>query len=394
MKHYDVIVIGAGAAGLMCAAQARRRDKKVLIIERSEKAGKKILISGGGRCNFTNLGIKPQAYLSNNTHFCKSALSRYTQWDFISQLENHGLTWHEKTLGQLFCHEKSSAVLAMLLKECEGVDFWLNSLIDTIEYQKKYIVKTSSGVVTSTALVVATGGASIPKMGATDFGLKIAQQFGINTLPFVPALVALTFHPQDIERYFKDLSGLSINAIVSYKKQSFRENILITHKGISGPAILQISSYWQQGQEININLLPDIDAGKWLLSKQKERKQCSLKTLLSQHFPKRLAARFADVLTNKKLADTPIMQISQNDLTHFGNTLNNWTIRPNNTQGMRTAEVCTGGVDTHELCSKTMVAKKQEQLYFIGETVDVTGWLGGYNFQWAWSSGWAAGQVV
>lgn len=394
MKSYDVIIIGAGAAGLMCAIEASRRGRSVLIIEKSEKAGKKILISGGGRCNFTNLFIESESYLSNNPHFCKSALSRYTQWDFIAKLESHQLSWSEKTLGQLFCDQKSPAVVKMLLDECSDAEMLFNAEVNTIAFNNGYSVKSTQGEFQAQSLVIATGGPSIPKMGATDFGVRIAKQFGLDVYDFVPALVPFVFNQRDIEKYFKALSGLSFEASVSCQGQTFRENVLITHRGISGPAILQISSYWRSGEEIILNLLPDIEAADYLLSKQLEYGNLALKTVLSDFFPKRFSARLVDTLIDKSFTDLALKQISQNDLRRFGNALNHWELIPISTEGLRTAEVCNGGVDTNELSSKTMASIKQPGLYFVGETVDVTGWLGGYNFQWAWSSGWAAGQVV
>ncbi|CAB5504445.1 NAD(P)/FAD-dependent oxidoreductase [Bathymodiolus thermophilus thioautotrophic gill symbiont] len=391
---YDVIIIGAGAAGLMCAAQARCRGRKVLLIDKANKVGKKILISGGGRCNFTNLHIDPSAYISSNPHFCKSALSRYSQWDFLDFLEKSGLHWQEKTLGQLFCDEKSGAVLNMLLDACQSVTIQRNVNVEHIAYQQHYMLTTNQGKFQASSLVIATGGASIPKMGATDFGLQVAKQFGLKSINFRPALVPFTFHQDDINCYFKDLSGLSIDAIVQCNNQSFREGVLITHRGISGPAVLQISSYWQKGDAITLNLLPDLVASDWLLQMRDKQPKSALKTLLSTYFPKRLAVRLADTLTHKNLSDKALNQIKKDDLITLGATLNHWILTPNGTEGMRTAEVCVGGVSTSELSSKTMQANKQQGLYFIGETVDVTGWLGGYNFQWAWSSGWAAGQYV
>jgi len=393
LKQYDVIIIGAGAAGLMCAIEASRRGRKVLVLEGSNKAGKKILISGGGRCNFTNLHIDPESYLSHNQHFCKSALARYTQWDFIALMDKHKLSWHEKTLGQLFCDDKAPAVLKILLDACKLVDIELESKVQSVDFNGQYVV-IADRKYQSESLVIATGGPSIPKMGATDFGLQVARQFGIKTIAFRPALVPFTFHQNDIDRYFKDLSGLSVDAMVSCNGQSFREGMLITHRGVSGPAILQISSYWHKGDEINVDLLPDINADDWLLQMQEEFGKAELKTILAKMFPKRLAVRLADTLTEQSLSNLPLGQIKQSDLKTLGTMLNNWVLRPSGTEGMRTAEVCTGGVNTDELSSKTMEVQSQVGLYFIGETVDVTGWLGGYNFQWAWSSGWAAGQVA
>ena len=394
MKEYDVIIIGAGAAGLMCAAEALKRNRSVLILEKSNKAGKKILISGGGRCNFTNLNIEPSAFISRNPHFCKSALSRYTQWDIISLLESFDLTWNEKKLGQLFCDQKSGAVLSALHKNCEKAHIELSVETNTIIKKKGYIIKTSKGDYKTNSMVIATGGPSIPKMGATDFGLKVAKQFGLKSVSFKPGLVPLTFQQQDIETYFKKLSGISLDAIVSYNGVSFREGILITHRGLSGPAILQISSYWKKGSPIKINLLPDIDGSEHLFKMQQSNGKSLLKTILGEFFPKRIAERFGDTLGPKKLANVSMGEIKKSDLNLLGAALNSWRLTPIGTQGLKTAEVCVGGVDTYELSSKTMESNKQPGLYFIGETVDVTGWLGGYNFQWAWSSGWAAGQVV
>lgn len=394
MNQYDVIIIGAGAAGLMCAAEALKRNRSVLILEKLNKAGKKILISGGGRCNFTNLNIQPQAYLSKNSHFCKSALSRYTQWDIIALLESFQLSWKEKKLGQLFCDQKSGAVLSALLKNCENADIKLNIEVLKITKKHGYIISTNKEKYQAESLVIATGGPSIPKMGASDFGLNIANQFGLKSIPFKPGLVPFTFHQQDINIYFKDLSGISIDVIISCNHTIFREQMLITHRGLSGPSILQISSYWEKGNPIQIDLLPDLDAAEYLLNMQQQRGKVLLKNILSKFFPNRLANRFANTLGQKQNADTPLSEINKNDLKMFGSYLNNWVITPSGTEGMRTAEVCTGGIDTNELSSKTMESNKEPGLYFIGETVDVTGWLGGYNFQWAWSSGWAAGQVV
>ena len=394
MKYYDVIIIGAGAAGLMCAAEALKRNRSVLIIEKSNKVGKKILISGGGRCNFTNINIEPQAYLSKNPHFCKSALSRYTQWDFIALLESFQLTWEEKKLGQLFCNQKAAAVLSSLLENCQKADIELNTEVFAIKQEHGYVISTNKRKYQTESLVIATGGPSIPKMGATDFGLKVAKQFGLKTISFKPGLVPLTFYQQDINIYFKDLSGISIDVTVVCDRTIFREGMLITHRGLSGPSILQISSYWNSGKPIEINLLPDLNAAEYLLKMQQERGTVLLKNILSNFFPNRLSERFANTLTTKKLANVTLSEIKKNDIKIFGSCLNNWILTPSGTEGMRKAEVCVGGVDTDELSSKTMESNKEPGLYFIGETVDVTGWLGGYNFQWAWSSGWAAGQIV
>jgi predicted Rossmann fold flavoprotein len=392
----DVAILGGGAAGLMCAIEAGKRGRKVVLIEKAKKVGKKILISGGGRCNFTNLYTEPESFLSPNSHFHKSALSRYTQWDFIALMEKHDLQWSEKTLGQLFCEQKASAVVDMLLEECRqvGVTIVLDSLVEKIEFQKRYTITTQFKTISAESLVIATGGPSIPKMGATDFGLQIAKQFGMKSNSFKSALVPFTFQQDDIDRYFKDLSGLSLDAIVTCNGVSFREGVLITHRGISGPAALQASSYWHKGDKLIINLLPDVDAINVLIEAQQSRGKTALKTILTELLPRRFAERLANTLLAFELAELTLGEIKQRDLKQLGNSLNHWHLQPSGTEGMRTAEVCTGGVDVNGLSSKTMESTKQTGLYFIGETVDVTGWLGGYNFQWAWSSGWAAGQYV
>lgn len=392
----DVIIIGAGAAGLMCAIEAGKRGRRVIVLDKARKLAPKILISGGGRCNFTNLYVEPGAYRSANPHFCKSALARFTQWDFIALMDKHGLNWQEKTLGQLFCDEKSPAVVAMLENECieQGVEIKLNCEVTAVEHDEGFKVLCKTGDYLSEALVIATGGPSIPRMGSTDFGVQIARQFGIRSIPFQPALVPFTFAQIDIDRYFKDLSGIAVEAIISCKGTSFRENLLITHRGLSGPACLQISSYWNKGDCIEINLLPETDAEAWLLESRQARGKANLKTILAKHFPKRLAARLADTLLETPYAEMPLGEIRISELKALAEQLNCWVLHPAGTEGMRTAEVSLGGVDTNELSSKTMQANKLPGLYFIGETVDVTGWLGGYNFQWAWASGWVAGQVV
>jgi len=392
----DVVILGGGAAGLMCAIEAGKRGRKVVLIEKAKKVGKKILISGGGRCNFTNLYTEPDSFLSPNSHFHKSALSRYTQWDFIALMEKHDLQWSEKTLGQLFCEQKAGAVVDMLLEECRqvGVTIVLDSVVEKIEFQKRYTITTQFKTVSTESLVIATGGPSIPKMGATDFGLQIAKQFGMKSNSFKPALVPFTFQQNDIDRYFKDLSGLSLDAIVTCNGVSFREGVLITHRGISGPAALQASSYWHKGDELVIDLLPDVNALNLLLDAQQTRGKTTLKNILTELLPRRFAERIANTLLEIELAELTLGEIKQNDLKQFAVMLNHWHLQPSGTEGMRTAEVCTGGVDVNGLSSKTMESTRQKSLYFIGETVDVTGWLGGYNFQWAWSSGWAAGQYV
>lgn len=391
--HYNVIIIGAGAAGLMCAIEAGKRQRSVLVLDKAKKAAGKILISGGGRCNFTNLYIEPAAYLSSNSHFCKSALSRYSQWDFISLLDKHQLGWEEKTLGQLFCQQKSRGIVDMLLQECK--EQRVNIHLETeIEHCNKtndvFQVLTNQGNYTTDALVIATGGPSIPRMGSTDFGVRIAKQFGLRSIPFRAGLVPLTFSQDDINHYFKDLSGLAFDTRISCNNTSFREHTLITHRGLSGPAILQISSYWRKGDSIFIDLFPDTSATEWLQEQQTQHPNMGLNNILTNHLPSRLAQRLCETLFTCK----PIKQYTQRELSEIGHQLNHWELIPAGSEGMRTAEVAIGGVDTNELSSKTMETKKVTGLYFIGETVDVTGWLGGYNFQWAWASGWCAGQFV
>lgn len=393
IDKYDVIMIGSGAAGLMCAIQAGKRGRKVLILDHANKPGKKILMSGGGRCNFTNLHIHPDKYISHNAHFCKSALSRYTQWDFIDLVKRHNIAFHEKTLGQLFCDHKSKEILDMLLYECHQVSasLFLNTTIHHIEnpHSNHFKLFTTRGDFHCESLVIASGGLSIPTMGASPFGYKIAEQFGLKIWPTRAGLVPFTLHPDEKEK-LSVLSGISIESEVSYEKKSFHENILFTHRGLSGPAILQISSYWESGKAIEINLLPDINIFERLLELQKNEPSKLLKTILAEWFPKRMIdVFFADHLLNTKLAS-----IAYQEFKKISNRIHQWSVKPNGTEGYRTAEVTLGGVDCHELSSKTMEVNHVQGLYFIGEVVDVTGWLGGYNFQWAWSSGWAAGQVV
>nr|WP_211223106.1 NAD(P)/FAD-dependent oxidoreductase [Leucothrix mucor] len=390
--NYDVIIIGAGAAGLMCAIQAGQRGRSVLVLEKANKAGKKILISGGGRCNFTNLYTEPDAYLSHNTHFCKSALSRYTQWDFIALLEKHGLSWTEKTLGQLFCDQKAGAIVELLLDECReaNVKIQLNCDISAIEKAEEFTVKSSLGDFSSESLVVATGGPSIPKMGATDFSQQVAEQFSLKTFPFTPGLVPFIFPEAELVSFFREISGTAVDVRMECNNVSFKEAILFTHRGLSGPAALQISSYWQLGDEVSVNLLPDIDTEEWLKEQQSERPKAELKTLLSQVLPKRLAIKLCELFFENK----PMAQYNSKELGAIAMTLSDWRLKPSGTEGMRTAEVALGGVNCDELSSKTLEAKHVNGLYFIGESIDVTGHLGGYNFQWAWASGWCAGQYV
>ncbi len=388
-----MIIIGAGAAGLMCAIEAGKRGRSVIVLDHANKAGKKILMSGGGRCNFTNYHIDPNNYLSHNRHFCKSALSRYTQWDFIELVQKHRIPFHEKTEGQLFCDHKSKDILDMLLAECAtvNVDIFLSTEVEAVSQLGDYhfIVNTSRGPFHCESLVIASGGLSIPTMGASPFGYHIAQQFGLKIWPTRAGLVPFTLHTHDKEK-FSELSGIAVNSVVSNEQISFRENTLFTHRGLSGPAILQISSYWQPGQEILINMLPDINLIDYLENQKKQQNPKQLKTILLEFLPKRVLEIFLD----PDIAEKKLSSISRQELSHLTAQLQIWKITPNGTEGYRTAEVTLGGVDCDALSSKTMAVHGVLGLYFIGEVLDVSGWLGGFNFQWAWASGWAAGQVV
>jgi len=390
MTDTDVIIIGAGASGLMCAIEAGKRGRKVLVLDHANKAGKKILMSGGGRCNFTNYSVEPNNYISHNPHFCKSALSRYSQWDFLALVGRYRISFHERDHGQLFCDESAKDILDMLLAECDkaGVVVRLNTRIDSVaRLADRFQLKTGSGSFTGQSLVVATGGLSIPKMGATPLGYKIAEQFGIKVLPTSAALVPFTLQPEDKER-FSALSGIAVPCVVSNKRQSFSENVLFTHRGLSGPAVLQISSYWRAGEEIAIDLLPQVNLETELKSKRQQKLKNKLKTILEGYLPKRLIS----ALLTEDLLDLSLQDLSDKQIQQVAKQLNSWTIKPNGTEGYRTAEVTSGGVDCDAVSSKTMESKQVPGLYFIGEVLDVTGWLGGYNFQWAWSSAWCAGQ--
>lgn len=393
MEKIDVVIIGAGAAGLMCAIEAGKRHRKVIVLDHANKPGKKILMSGGGRCNFTNYHINPVDYISHNPHFCKSALSRYTQWDFINLVKSHHIPFHEKTLGQLFCDNKAKDILEMLLTECAqvGVTIYLETTIESINKlaDHDFKLKTTRGEYQCEAVVIASGGLSIPTMGASPFGYKIAEQFGLKIWPTHAGLVPFTLHTEDKEK-FSVLSGIGIDSLVSNERKTFRENILFTHRGLSGPAILQISSYWQAGEEVVINMLPEIDLLEHLKSAQQQQPQKQLKSIIAEYLPKRVV----DIFLNAHLAEKKLAEISHKDFEHVAKKINSWVILPNGTEGYRTAEVTLGGVDCDAISSKTMEANNVPGLYFIGEALDVTGWLGGFNFQWAWSSGWAAGQVV
>jgi predicted Rossmann fold flavoprotein len=394
MTNVDVLVIGGGAAGLMCAITAAGRGRNVVVLEGSNRIGKKILMSGGGRCNFTNLYCEPGNFLSANPHFCKSALSRYTQHDFIALVREHGIAYHEKTAGQLFCDESSKDIVAMLQRECDvaGVRIVTESDVQHVAYNEGYEVVSGSGRFTATSLVIASGGLSIPKMGATGFGYDIARQFGLNVLETNAGLVPFTF-TGELHESMKRLSGISARASVTVNETSFTEDILFTHRGLSGPAILQASSFWHPGDSIEIDLLPGIAASDLLFTAKSEQPKALLRTVLATRLPRALVVELQDHLWRRH-AETPLTELSNEALREFGNTLNRWIIKPAATEGYRTAEVTLGGVDTNELSSKTMEASRQPGLYFIGEVVDVTGHLGGFNFQWAWSSGHAAGLVV
>ncbi len=392
MKKIDVIIVGAGAAGLMCGIEAGARGRKVLVLDKTNKAGKKILMSGGGRCNFTNLHASHEEFLSHNPHFCKSALSRYTQWDFIAMVERHKIAYFEKTLGQLFCEDKASLIVDMLLTECKknGVAVQLNQTINSVKkVADKYIVQCSDGVFQCDSLVVASGGLSIPSLGSSPFGYQLATQFGLAVFPTRAGLVPFTLHTHDKGR-LESLTGISVESVVSCNGQSFQENILFTHRGLSGPAILQISSYWLAGDTVDITLLPQLDLYAELLLARDEFGDSCLKTILANHVARRLLIAFYDSM----ILDKPLKQFNDKQLLDAANVLQRWSIKPNATEGYRTAEVTLGGVDCNEISSQTFESKKTPGLYFIGEVLDVSGWLGGYNFQWAWSSGWAAGQVV
>ena len=391
-ERCDVVIIGGGAAGLMCARVAGRRGRSVLILDHAKRPAEKIRISGGGRCNFTNMHSSPAAFLSNNRHFCKSAFTRYTQDDFVQLVTKHQIAFHEKKLGQLFCDDSAQQIIDMLLAECRDAqaELRLNTSVSSVSVSAQgYHLQTNGGDVTCGALVIATGGLSIPKIGATRFGYDIARQFGLRVTAVRPALVPLTFQDQFLLRC-KTLSGLSVDAEIRHGKTIFREGLLFTHRGLSGPSILQISSYWQNGAVIHINLLPDADCAAFLTARKHETPRQDVLTALAECLPRRLAA---DILDELRIAGR-LADLSNAALGKIGARVNRWQVSPSGTEGYRTAEVTLGGVDVDELSSKTMEAKAQPGLYFIGEVVDVTGHLGGYNFQWAWSSGFVAGEAV
>lgn len=395
MTH-DVVIIGAGAAGLMCAIEAGKRGRRVVVLDHARKIGEKIRISGGGRCNFTNLYCAPDRYISKNPNFCRSALSRFSQHDFIEMVKRHHIAFHEKTLGQLFCDHSAKDIINMLLRECEQnhVTIAMDHIIKSVHQNSKggFTVRSTQGDYIGESLVIATGGPPIPKIGATGFGYEIAKQFNIPVIADRAGLVPLTFDEALLEKT-KSLSGLAIDPCVvkSQCGQTFREAVLLTHRGISGPAILQISSYWKHGETITINMVPDTDVASWLISQKNIQPRTLIHTTLQEILPKRLAL---DIATELNVMHVRLADSSDKILRDVGARINAWHVKPSGSEGYRTAEVALGGVDTHALSSKTMEARGVAGLYFIGEVVDVTGHLGGFNFQWAWSSGWCAGQVV
>ncbi|KAA8727165.1 NAD(P)/FAD-dependent oxidoreductase [Ewingella americana] len=394
MEQVDVVVVGAGAAGMFCAALAGQGGRRVVLLDNGKKAGRKILMSGGGRCNFTNLYAEPAAYLSNNPHFCKSALARYTQWDFIDMVNRHGIAWHEKTLGQLFCDDSAQQIVAMLESECAKgkVEIRLRSEITSVtKTESGFEINVNGSTVSTHSLVVASGGLSMPGLGASPWGYRLAEQFGLKVLPTRAGLVPFTLHKPLLD-HLQTLSGVSVPSVLTAEDGTvFRESILFTHRGLSGPAVLQLSSYWQPGEFVSVNLLPDLDLAGFLNEQRLQHPNQSLKNTLAMQLPKRLVECLQ---TLGQIPDVTLKQLNVPQQAELVEQLQNWRVQPNGTEGYRTAEVTLGGVDTKELSSKTMGATKVPGLYFIGEVVDVTGWLGGYNFQWAWSSAWACAQEL
>lgn len=394
MEQFDVIIIGAGAAGLFCAAQAGQRGRRVLLLDNGKKPGRKILMSGGGRCNFTNLYTEPAAYLSHNPHFCKSALARYTQWDFIDLVNRHGIAWHEKTLGQLFCDDSAQQIVDLLLAECDKGNVTLrlrSEVLSVARDESGYTLQLNGSTVQAEKLVIASGGLSMPGLGATPFGYKIAEQFGLSVFPTRAALVPFTLHKPLLEQ-LQTLSGVALETTIDAQDGTrFKEAMLFTHRGLSGPAVLQISSYWLPGEFVTIDLSPATPLEAFLTAQREAHPNLSLKNSLAKILPKRLV----EVLQALKVVpDITLKQLNSKHQTELAQTLHAWRIQPNGTEGYRTAEVTLGGVDTTQLSSKTMEARAVPGLYFIGEVADVTGWLGGYNFQWAWSSAWACAQAL
>ena len=389
---FDVIIIGAGAAGMMSAIESGKRGRKTLLVDHYKKIGEKIRISGGGRCNFTNIHTKPSKFLSENPKFVKSALSQYTQNDFINLINKHEIKFHEKKLGQLFCDHSAQQIVEMLLKECELANVTLKKefiVKDVNKENNQYIISTDREIYSSKSLIIATGGLSVPKIGATSFGYEIAKKFNHNIIETLPALVPLTFNEKILE-ICKELTGLSVEAIVSFNKTLFQEGMLFTHRGLSGPSILQISSYWKQGDIIKVNLSPKLNVYQFLEDKRKSNPKFDIGNIISDILPKRLA----QIICSENKVTGNISELSNKILKKLSDAINTWIINPTGSEGYRTAEVTLGGVDTRELSSKTMMSNKHNGLFFIGEVVDVTGHLGGYNFQWAWSSGYVAGQYA
>lgn len=394
---FDAIIIGAGASGLFCAAQLGQKGKKVLLLDNGKKIGRKILMSGGGFCNFTNLEVTPQHYLCQNPHFVKSALSRYTNWDFISLVAEYGITYHEKELGQLFCDEGAEHIVAMLKQECEKaaqfggkVEIQLKQAVINVEkFANFYQIQTANTQFQSDNLIIATGGLSMPALGATPFGYQIAEQFGIPTVSVRASLVPFTWRESD--KHYATLSGISLPIRVSNQRNSFNNQMLFTHRGLSGPAILQISNYWEMGESLEIDLLPQLTISEYLQQTRLASPKLQLKTVLSRLLPKKLVELWCE---NNMLQDKVIAQLSKGDMQQLDQHIHHWQFLPNGTEGYRTAEVTLGGVDTDFISSKTMETKQHKGLYFIGEVLDVTGWLGGYNFQWAWSSAYACAEAI
>lgn len=394
MEQFDVIIIGAGAAGLFCAAQAGQRGLRVLLLDNGKKPGRKILMSGGGRCNFTNLYTEPAAYLSHNPHFCKSALARYTQWDFIDLVNRHGIAWHEKTLGQLFCDDSAQQIVDLLLAECDKGNVTLrlrSEVLSVARDDSGYALQLNGSTVQAQKLVIASGGLSMPGLGASPFGYKIAEQFGLSVYPTRAALVPFTLHKPLLEQ-LQTLSGVALDTTIDAQDGTrFKEAMLFTHRGLSGPAVLQISSYWLPGEFVTVDLSPATPLEAFLTAQRNAHPNLSLKNSLAKILPKRLV----EVLQGMKIVpDVTLKQLNSRQQSELAQALHAWRIQPNGTEGYRTAEVTLGGVDTTQLSSKTMEARAVPGLYFIGEVADVTGWLGGYNFQWAWSSAWACAQAL
>ncbi|MEX1081701.1 MAG: NAD(P)/FAD-dependent oxidoreductase [Halofilum sp. (in: g-proteobacteria)] len=390
-QHWDVVILGGGAAGLFCAAAAGARGRRVRVLEHANKVGKKILMSGGGRCNFTNIHSGPEHFLSANPNFAKSALARYTPWQFVDLVERHGIPYHEKKLGQLFCDRSSRDIVRMLLDECAavGAEVHTRAPVHDIATGPPHRLETALGPLTCDSLVIATGGYSIPKMGATGFGIEFARSLGLAVQPTRAALVPFTLDG-DVGAQLGELAGVSLDAVARANGTAFRENILFTHKGLSGPAILQVSSYWQPGESVEVDLLPELDIAEALRAARRERPKRRLRNLLAEWLPNRVAQRWCDLW----LPDKPAGDLSDADIRQVEAAVQPWIVAPSGTEGYRTAEVTLGGVDTNALSSKTMACKDHPGVYFVGEVVDVTGHLGGHNFQWAWASAHAAGQYA